>query len=298
MRALLPILALSLMTGCIASLADLDGDAPPTDAAGDALTPASDDADAAAPLANLTKPPVARIQVFGASNALIYKADFKADNVTTPLAVPAGVELTFLSSESAPVEPGAKLARAVWTVNGKTLEATKANVTLPGPGLYPLTLTVTDSNGATDAQALALGVYPEPFDVTTNLTTGQMVGAEGQGQAARLAFSLTTDAAGVPATIQSVKLLAGPPLTCDVTLALLDAEGAPLAEANDADATTGDQAEALDAGALPEGGYAVLLTPNACLAPEGFPVQVTVTYLETIPGLTDAGGDGHGGHAH
>ena len=295
MRALLPLLALSLMTGCIASLADLrEADAPePT--ADDVLVPAGDAPPA--PVANLTKPPVARIQVYGAGNALLYKADFKADNVTSPLAVPAGVELTFLSGDSAPVEPGAKLAKATWRVDGKTIDAAKATVTLPGPGLYPLVLTVTDSNGATDAQALALGVYPEPFEVATNLTAGQMAGAEGQGQGARLAFALDAAAAGVPATIQGVRIVAQPPLTCDATLTLLNGDGEPLAEANDADATTGDQTETLDAGALPEGGYAISLTPVACLAPEGFPVQVIVTFLETIPGLTDAG-DGHGGHAH
>ena len=289
------LLTLALLgSGCIANMADLK----------DTVQPAAlDDAGAppvAAPVQNATNltPPVARIQVFGANNALLYASDFKAANVTSPLMVPAGVELTFLSGESAAVAPGATIAKASWSVAGNTTEAAKATATLPGPGLYPLVLTVTDTQGATDQQALSLGVMPEPFDVAMNMTAGQTFGVNGQGQAARLAFDLSAEAAGKPATIQNVRLVASPPLTCDVTLALLDGDGAPIAEANDADASSGDQTETLDAGALPEAGYAIAVTPNACLAQDGFPVQVIVTYLETIPGLTDAGGDGHGGHAH
>ena len=296
MRVLLPLLVLALAsTGCIANMADLkDKVQPAAVEQPEALQPAD-----LAPVnaTNLT-PPVARIQVFGANNALLYASDFKADNVTSPLMVPAGVELTFLSGESAAVAAGAKIAKVAWSVDGKLTQAAKATATLPGPGLYPLVLTVTDSQGATDSQSIPLGVMPEPFDVTTNMTAGPVFGAEGQGQGARLAFDLGTAAAGKPAIIRTVRVAALPPLSCDATLALLDGDGAPIAEANDADATTGDQAEAIDAGALPEGGYAIAVTPTACLAPDGFPVQVVVTYLEIIPGLTDAGGDGHGGHAH
>lgn len=297
MRIAIPLLALALLsTGCIANMTDLKDKVQPG-----ATQDVDEPLDAAALATNATNltPPVARIQVFGANNALLYAADFKADNVTRPLVVPAGVELTFLSGESAAVAPGARITNVSWSVNGKTLATPKATATLPGPGLYPLVLTVTDTQGATDQQRVALGVMPEPFDVTTNLTAGQMAGANGQGQGSRLAFDLSTSAAGKPATIQGVRVVALPPLSCDAALALLDGEGNPLAEADDADATTGDQAETIDAGKLPEGGYAIQLAPaSACLAHEGFPVQVVVTFLEIVPGLTDAGGDGHGGHAH
>ncbi|HWH07575.1 MAG TPA: hypothetical protein VNX21_00150 [Candidatus Thermoplasmatota archaeon] len=295
MRILVPLLALALLsTGCIANMADLKEKVQPAAAQEpEPLQPAA----VAPPAANLT-PPVARIQVFGANGGLLYKADFKADNVTAPLVVPAGVELTFLSGDSAAVAPGATVAKAAWRVGNQTLEGAKATATLPGPGLYPLVLTVTDTQGATDQQALALGVMPDPFEVAMDLTAGPVFGANGQGQGARLAFALNAALAGKPATIQGVKVVASAPATCDVTLALLDGEGEPIAEVNDADATSGDQTETLDAGALPEGGYALALTPNACLARDGFPVQVVVTFLEVVPGLTDAAGDGHGGHAH
>lgn len=280
--------------GCVANMADLKEKVQPA-----ATVP--DPTPTETPLAqtnatNLT-PPVARIQVFGASNALLYKAGFQAENLTTPLLVPANVELTFLSGDSEAVAQGARIAKATWTLNGKVIDGAKATATLPGPGLYPLVLTVTDTQGATDEQAIPLGVMPDPFDVYLNLTAPQMAGANGQGQGARLAFSLTAADAGKPATIQGVKVVAAAPLTCDVTLALLDGEGKEVANANAADASTGDQTETLDAGALPEAGYAVSLTPNACLAPDGFPVSVIVTYLPIVPGVTDAGGDGHH-HAH
>ncbi|MBW3672242.1 MAG: hypothetical protein KY432_11300, partial [Acidobacteria bacterium] len=55
------------------------------------------------------KPPVARITVFGANGALVYKASFVGEDETTPAFVAKGSTLTFLASESEAIEPGAPL---------------------------------------------------------------------------------------------------------------------------------------------------------------------------------------------
>lgn len=297
MRVLLPLLlALALVsTGCVANMADLKGTLDPASVE----TAASDARDLVASATNKSAPPVARITAFGENNALVYKASFAAEDVASPVFVAEGVEVVLLASDSAAVEPGATLVAFAWKLPGAnaTATGTRASVTFDAPGVYPVRLNVTDSNGRSDTQTLNLAVAPQPFDVFLNLTTGQLAGVGGQGQPARLAFSLTTEAAGIPATIQNVKVVATPPATCDATLRLLDSEGEPLAEANDADAASGAQTEAIEAGALPEGGYAIEVVPEACIAQDGVDVQVIVTFLALVPGLGE--GDEHGGaHGH
>lgn len=292
MRAILPILlALGLATtGCVANMADLKGTLDPASVE----TAVRDAGDLVENATNRSAPPVARITVFGENNALVYKASFAAEDVSSPIFVAESVEVVLLASDSAAVEPGATLVSFAWTLPRANANGTRASATFDAPGLYPVTLKVTDSNGNTDTQTVVLAVAPQPFEVFMNMTTGQLVGAGGQGQPARLAFSLTTEAAGIPATIQNVKVVATPPASCDATLRLLDSEGEPLAEANDADAASGAQTETIDAGALPEGGYAIEVVPEACVAQGGVDVQVIVTYLALVPDLGEGHGEGHG----
>lgn len=295
MRLLLPLVLVAMlgMTGCVANMADLKDKLDSASIEEPDLVESEDGFGNATP--NLTAP-VARVTIFGASNALLYKAPFAAADEKAALHVGRGVELTLLSGESEALHAGATLVNHSWSLAGERLFGTRVTAKLDEPGLYPLVLTVTDSNGRNDTQTVPLALAPDPFDVSTNLTTGPLVGAQGNGQAARLAFSLTDEPDGVKAVVQRVQVVARPALTCDVAVALLDAEGNSVKRADANDATAADQTERIDAGPLPVGGYAIEVAPSACIEPEGVPVEVIVTYLAIVPGVTDAG-DGHG-HGH
>lgn len=246
------------------------------------------------PVGNATPPapPVARISVFGANGALVYKATFTAEDPADVVYVEEKSKLLLNAADSEAVERGATLTAYAWSLNGKLLEGGRnATVEVGEAGLYTLSLVVTDSKGSKDNQTLKLGVAPKPFEVVTELVTAPVVGAEGQGQGATLAFELAA-AGDKPATVQSVTFEASPGASCDIILDVLDPEGESLGSK---DGGSFGESETLAAGALAYGAYSIVVSPFVCAAPDGVPVTVTVVYLPTVEGLAT---DEHGGHAH
>lgn len=239
------------------------------------------------------KPPVARISIFGENGALIYKTNFQAEDSTEILRVDQDAKLNLIASDSEAVERGATLSGFAWSLSGKSVEGGRqATLVAETPGVHVLTLTVTDSNGKSDTQSVKLGVAPKPFAVETQLVTGPVAGAVGEGQAAELTFDVSLEPAGGPAKITSMTVTVTPPQTCDAILTVNDPEGGELGSKD-----TGGfgEGETVTTGELVEGAYGIIVAAYACAAPEGMPVLVTVVYTPIIEGL-DGEGDGHAGH--
>lgn len=291
------VLALALaLTGCIQNMTDLKdrlgAEEPVVPAAVDDTTPAVEPATSEEP-PKVTKPPVARITIFGANGALVFKSTFQADDVADLVFVEEKTKLNLIASDSETLEPGATLTSFAWTLNAKPIEgARQATLETGEAGLYLVALVVTDSHGKTDSQTVKLAVAPKPIDIVTDLVTGPVAGAEGEGVPGEASFDLTLAAAGVPnAMITKVKFVAASPTTCDAILDVVGPDGTSLGAKDDAGPGS---AETIETGALAEGAYSIRVAPFACAAPDGVPVSVTVTYLQMIEGLEH--GDGHGGH--
>ena len=239
------------------------------------------------------KPPVARITVFAAGGALLFKSTFQAEHVSDIIRVDQGSAITLIAADSEAIEPGATLTSYAWSLDGKPIEGGRqATAVLDQAGIRVLSLVVTDSKGTTDDQSIRLGVAPKPIEMVTELTTGPIAGAVGLGVAGETAFDLSLAPAGVPAKITSVSFLAAAPTGCDIILTVTGPEGD---EVGSVDSTSTGAPEVLNAGELPEGTYAIAVEPYSCAAPDGTTVTVTVVYTPIIEGLED---DGHGGHAH
>lgn len=292
--ALALVLALAL-TGCIQNMGALkekvDGDD-----AGEGLAPASA-GNATSTAANATtgaaeaakKPPVARTSLYAPNGALVYKSSFQAEDPAEVVFVEEKSSITANAGDSETLERGATLTGFAWTLDGKALPAGRqATVEVGEAGIYVLLLTVTDSNGMTDTQTLKLGVPPKPYEVATEVLTGPVAGVEGAGQGGSATFELALDTSQGPATIQSVSFAASPPTSCvDMAIQVLDAEGEAIGEASGSDA--------VEAGALPLGTYTIEVIPYACVAQDGIPITVVVTYVPVIEALGET--EGHGPHA-
>lgn len=281
------LLATLPLAGCVQNMRDLKER---VGAAEQELEPATVD-----PLPEETnnttvlRPPVARIGVFGSNGALVYKATFQADNETAPVYVKEGSNLTLTAADSETLEPGATLASYAWAVAGKTMEGRQVQVEVGEPALYPVQLTVTDSNGETDVQTMTLAVAPTPFEVKTTLTTGPIVGADGEGVPATLTHEVSDTVEEKKHKIVSVAVSSKGGTTCDTILTVAPPEGDAMGPQD----SGGDETITfMDA---PAGAYAITVSGFACAAPQGIPVEVVVTYLLLVEGLE---GDGHGGHAH
>lgn len=291
---LVALLALAVgLSGCIENMRDLKDRL----GAGDEPEPVQPAAvpDAPAPAKNVTtKPPVARVSVYGANGALVYQSPFQAADVTDPIFVAENSNVTLNAGESSTLEPGAKLVSYTWSVAGKTLTGLKVDAAVAGPGVYPVMLTVTDSFNGTDMQHVVLAVAPKPYDVSANLTTDGVIGVESQGQTGTATFKLGPVDATKPATVTGIKFIARPPATCDAILEVAP-PGGEAVQTNKGE-VAGEETLVLQA-PYAEGDYAIKAIPVACAAPDGVPVEVIVTYLPLVEGLA-SGGDGHGGHAH
>ena len=294
-------LALAVVsTGCIQNMAELKdriGADEPVEPAAVVDTPAKP----TPAVENTTKPlkaPVARITVFAANGALVYKSPFQADDGAELIFVEAKTTLNLIAGDSEALEAGATLTGFAWTLAGKPVEgARQASAEVGEAGLYPLTLTVTDSNGQKDTQSVKLAVAPEAYDVTIELMSGPIAGAEGAPLAETLAFTLAADESKGPSMVQKVVIVAKPDLGLDAAIEVLNADGESMGSADSAGHDSLDQTETIELGAVALGDYAVSVTPFAGADPDGVPVTIIVTYMPIIAGLNDTG-DGHGGHAH
>lgn len=236
-----------------------------------------------------TKPPVARITVFGANGALVYKSPFLAEDEANPVYTTAPATLQLIATDSEVLEPGAKLDKYTWEFAGMTMEGAQVSHQLTEPGVYPLMLTVTDTKGGKDMQHITLAVAPQPFDVVTNLMTELVIGVEGIGIGSSATYDLSFTIDDKLHTVSKLvfKTTAGP--ECDTILEVIPPSG----EGAQGPQDSGSQ-ETITFGAGEEGAYTVNVTGFACVS-QGVPIEVTATYLQVIEGLE--GGDGHG-HAH
>jgi hypothetical protein len=302
MRSLALFLAVALAlatSGCIANMADLKdriGGDEAVEPAAVVDTPTAP----TTPVENTTKAlkaPVARITVFGGNGALVYKATFQADDAAELVFVDAKSKLSLIAGESEALEPGATLTGFAWTLAGKPVEGGRqASAEVGEAGLYPLTLTVTDSNGQKDTQNVTLAVAPEAYDVVIELLSGPIAGAEGAPLAESLAFTLAADESKGTSIVQKVVIVAAPDPGLDAAIEVLDAEGTSVGTADNAGHTDLDQTETIELGGIALGDYTVSISPFAGADPDGVPVTITVTYMPIIAGLNDSG-DAHGGHA-
>lgn len=288
MRVTFPLviaLALSLsFTGCIANMAEfkdkVGATREETITPAETVEPPAQESPPVAPVVH--KAPVARITIFGTNGALVYKSTFAAEDPAVAVMVEEKSNLSLIASDSEALENGATITGFAWTLNGKPLVgARQANTDLPSAGIYTLSLTVTDSNGKTDAQSVKLAVAPSPIDIVTELTTGPVAGASGEGQAGTASFELKADGAGVVATIQKMSIVASSPATCDIMLEVTTPDGTVISK----DDTGTAAAESAEFPSAAEGAYGLRALPFACVAPEGITITVTVTYLPIVPGF-------------
>jgi hypothetical protein len=302
MRALVPLLILLSVlasSGCVENIRSLKDKVSP------AAAEAEDDAQRALEQARLLaengnrnntsalRPPVARIALYGANGALVYKASFVGENLTAPITVDAGVPLTLIATDSEAIQADATITSYAWTIAGAASTGPRVGATWNDSGAYPVTLRVTDSNGLTDDHHLVLVVPAKPFDVTTNKTTSPMAGSMGAGQDGSVKFDLKLADAKIPAIIQSVRIVTPAMDTCDASLEVLDADGKAVGKSDKGGLSTKEEALL---GAAPEGTYTVKVgIGDACIAKDGVTVSMVVTYLPIIEGLS---ADPHAGHAH
>jgi hypothetical protein len=278
----LPLLVIALLAaplaGCIQNVADLK----------DKLTGAKQDLQQASAQLNATsqqmhdaladaKPPVARITVFGANGALLFKSSFVGEDVTTPVPIEAGAALTLIGTDSEAIQGGATVASYAWSLAGVPAAGPRAGAAWNESGKYPVTLMVTDSNGKTDNQTVVLAIFPKPFDVVLNQTTGAIVGAMGAGQDADAKFDVKLSYAKRPAAVQAVTVSTPALDACDVVLTVTDKDGKAVGKSDKGGVGAG---EAAVMGALPEGTYSVHVgIGDACVAKDGVVVKIAITFL-------------------
>lgn len=270
------IVALTASAGCIANAKDLK------DKLNAASTEPASPPVPATPAANATeaKPPVARVSVFGANGALVFKASFAAEDVTSPVFVDQGIVITLVATESEALARGASLTNYSWNIAGKASAGAKTTATFNDSGKYPVTLTVTDSNGLVDTQLVTLAIAPKPYDVTSNMTTGPIAGTTGMGQDGKVAFELSYPKGGAPASVQGVKVRVAGQDTCDSVLTVLDKDAKTVGKSDKGGVGA---PEVVAFPSLPEGKYTIAISAgDACLAKDGLPVSVTVTYLPLL----------------
>lgn len=296
------LLALPL-TGCVGNMGELKDkltgasaepapETPPVD-----TPPGTDPVDDAEKVA---RAPVARMKVFGENGALLFASTFLAEDGKAPVSADPKSKLTVNAGESAALEPGATLATYEWTFGEQKATGRQATIEMfADPGLAPLKLVVTDSNGAKDEQNLTLAIMPEPFEVALDLQTGQLAGASNPvdgspvaGETATIAFDVAHEIDGKMVTAQRMTVVVSPDLECDVAVELKGPDGASLGVKDDGGAADLSQTESYGIDAPAVGAWTLDVSPFTCADPDGVPVEVTVTYIQVIEGL-----DGHGGHA-
>lgn len=109
------------LAGCVDNVQDLKDAVSGDEAVDTASTDTSgDDGQASLPPASggssAVKPPVARIGVFGADGAIVFKSSFAADETKIATLFTGGDTVTFSAADSEAVDPGATLTEYAWTV--------------------------------------------------------------------------------------------------------------------------------------------------------------------------------------
>ncbi len=110
-----------------------------------------------------TAPPVARTSVFGPNGNQDYETDFEAEggdfvnDFNTSYVL--GESLRFSGSDSEAVETGATIESYAWDFgDGESTQGATVTHTYADPGVFEVTLTVTDSNGVSDDHSVRVVV--------------------------------------------------------------------------------------------------------------------------------------------
>lgn len=281
------LLTIALSAGCIENMTDLKERLGAAEATPEPVEPAATIPDEEPEELVPVEPPVARITVFGANGALVYKAGFTAEDVEEPIFTQLAT-LKLIATESQTLEPGAELIEYTWTINGETKTGAQTDHELADAGIYEITLTVKDDHNSTDSQNITLAVMPQPFDIVTTVTTGPVIGAAGEGIGSDATYTLSHTIQDKLHTVTSLKFATHGGQNCDTMMEIIQPDGT----------TTGIQDtghdETITFSDAAEGAWTINITGYAC-ASQAVDIEVTATYLQIIEGLED---DGHGGHAH
>jgi predicted small secreted protein len=258
------------------------------------------------PLNNTTlpafKPPVARMQVFDAGGALVYEANFVADNVTAPAAVQGGAPIRFVGSPSEAVDKTATISTWEWTF-GDGGRATGRSVEHSFPdtgGVYRVTLRVVDSNQQADVQVVTLGVhatrtFTEAITGTGSLQLGTAGNAGQDGvDAAVHTITLLDNVQGFPVEVEGLVLNVTPgEATSDFDIYLLDAEGEEVDSSANGPAPGDMEEMAFGPGELGAADYTLRVV--LFLGAQGtYTVAGEVTYRVVNPQVEEM----FGGHSH
>lgn len=294
---LVGLLAALPLAGCIENMQDLK-ERLGADEKGEATTPASTtDGNVTTPAApvknatkNATKPPVARITIFGEAGALIYKSSFEAADPAEPLFVKAPVKLQLLASDSEALEPGATLAQYSWLFAGMAMTGSKVEHELTDPGMYNLSLTITDSKNMTDQHNVTIAVTPEPFEVVEEVRTSPVIGAGGVPVSGTATWTLSFTREDKLHTVSGLTFTTMGGAACDPILTVTAPDGTVVGPQD-----SGSQ-ETITFATPAEGDYAITADGFACVAADGLLIEVRATFVQVVEGVE--AGDGHGGHAH
>lgn len=187
------------------------------------------------------KPPVARMQVFGSDGVLAFESDFVAANTTAQNHVQGGEPIKFLGSDSSAVERNANVVRWLWSfgdggaAQGRSVDHTFSDL----GGLFPITLTVYDSNGMSDDLVVRLPVeatrtFNQSVNFSGSLPLG-LAGVPGQlpapaplpvGDTMEFPLNVTASQQGLPVQVVTAKFTLTPgEQTSDFDLYLVDSHG-------------------------------------------------------------------------
>lgn len=236
------------------------------------------------------KPPVARITVFAEGGALAYRASFVAENQTEPIIVQGGT-FTFVAADSEAVDPRAELTTFEWDINGEAKEGRKTEATITEPGVYMIVLKVTDSKGSVDDQMIHLGIVPEPFTETFEMSGGPVLGLEEAGAHAAVGtnpFTVLAEKDGKTLKAQSLSVRIASARPSDLILKVTDPSGT---ETQDDDLPGTLESISIDS---PAAGEWVAEVRAYAGGTDTYTLEVSITYVQVVEGL---GGDGHA-HAH
>lgn len=214
-------------------------------------------------------PPVARIQMFDADNALVFESNFVADDATPGSAVRGGADIRFVGSNSEAVDKTATIEAWNWEFSGPGLPLTRQSgrsVTQAFPdlgGIFRARLTVTDSHRLSDQLNLTVGVYAtrtftEPVNGTGALQAGTLGLNQPAVDTAELPLELKASVQGFPVEVEGLVLNVTPgEASSDFDLYLLDAEGTVLASSAASPAPGEMEEVSLGPGALTPGTYTI-----------------------------------------
>lgn len=343
------------LAGCVDNVQDLKDAVSGDEAVDTASTDTSgDDGQASLPPASggssPAKPPVARIGVFGADGAIVFKSSFAADETKIATLFTGGDTVTFSAADSEAVDAGATLAEYAWTIaafsTGASAPAAPASggqdahaghmpslladgghehggaASTEGPasstgaslthtfpadgGVFLVTLAVKDSQGATDAMALKVGVNPAP--VTRSVTfKGTIQAGNGHNMPpdapvttdkSTHVFNVTGAVGDMPAmpTIATLTLKATGATGLDLDLDIVDPAGEAAGSSRGS-----SSAEKLDVQMPKIGDWTAIVSANTGVLAD-YELVVDVTYQATHPDVVavfggEAAGEGDA-HAH